>query len=118
MSDYHKDVIRVKHVLDAIEKLIILSENKSFDDFESDIAYQLASIKLLEIIGEASNHISQASKNFFLNIPWRQIIGLRNILVHEYFGVDHFTIWDIIQNSIQPLQIQFSVLLKQLSENN
>ena len=118
MSVYHKDKIRVSHVLDAIEQLVKLSDNKSFDNFESDIAYQLASIKLLEIVGEASNHISQETKDSFPDIPWRQIIGLRNILVHEYFGVDHFTIWDIIQNSIQPLQIKFSELLKLLSENN
>lgn len=105
MSVYHKDKTRIKHVLDAIKQLIKLSKNKSFDNFESDIAYQLASIKLLEIVGEASNHISQTTKDTFPDIPWRQIVGLRNILVHEYFGIDHFTIWDIIQNSIHPLQI-------------
>lgn len=118
MSAYHKDRIRVRHVLDAIEQLVKLSKNKSFNNFESDIAYQLASIKLLEIVGEASNHISQATKDSFPEIPWRQIIGLRNILVHEYFGVDLYTIWDIIQNSIQPLKIQFTLVLNGLSQNN
>ncbi len=116
MSVYHKDKIRTNHVLDAIEQLIKLSENKSFEDFKSEIAFQLASIKLLEIIGEASNHISKSTQDNFPDIPWKQLIGLRNILVHEYFGVDLYTIWDIIQTSIQPLQLQFKMLLNTLTE--
>ncbi len=79
MSVYHKDKIRVNHVLDAIEQLIELSENKSFEDFKSEIAFQLAAIKLLEIVGEASNHISQSTKTNSPDIPWKQLVGLRNI---------------------------------------
>ncbi len=115
MSVYHKDKIRVNHVLDAIEQLIKLSENKSFEDFKSETAFQLASIKLLEIIGEASNHISKSTQDNFPDLPWKQLIGLRNILVHEYFGVDLYTIWDIIQTSIEPLKIQFKTVLNSLT---
>ena len=116
MSVYHKDKIRANHILDATEQLIKLSEDKSFEDFKSEIAFQLAAIKLLEIVGEASNHISQSTKTNFPDIPWKQLVGLRNILVHEYFGVDLFTIWDIIQTSVQPLQVQFKMLLNILTE--
>lgn len=96
--------------------LFDFQKNKLFQDFLSETTYQLACIKLLEIIGEASNHISQPTKNTFPDIPWKQLIGLRNILVHEYFGIDHFTIWDIIQNSIPPLKTQFIILLNKLTE--
>lgn len=118
MSVYYKDMIRAKHVLDAIEKLMEISENKSFEMFQSEITYQFASIKLLEIIGEASNHISKSTKEKFPDVPWKELIGLRNILVHEYFGVDLFTIWDIIHNSIQQLKTQFIFILTNLEENN
>ena len=69
MSVYYKDKIRVNHVLDAIEQLIKLSEDKTFRDFKSETTFQLAAIKLLEIVGEASNHISQSTKTNFPDIP-------------------------------------------------
>lgn len=118
MSVNHKDIFRVRHILDAVEKLIQVSENKSFEDFQLDITYQFASIKLLEIIGEASNHISKSTKEDFPVIPWKELYGLRNILVHEYFGIDLFTIWDIIQNSIPELKIQFESIWLYLLKNN
>ncbi|RYE28297.1 MAG: DUF86 domain-containing protein [Sphingobacteriaceae bacterium] len=69
MSGNYKDEVRVKHVLDAINQLVNISANKNFEKLKSDIIYQLASIKLLEIIGEASNHISTSTKDKFPDNP-------------------------------------------------
>ena len=57
-----------------------------------------ATLRQLEVIGEASNRLSEELLSDNSSIPWARIIGLRNLLIHEYFGVDDFTIWNVIKN--------------------
>ena len=73
---------------------------------------QSACIRQLEIIGEAANYISDEAKNMFNDIEWREIVGLRNLLIHEYFGVDIQVIWEIIQNDLPPFKKRIKKLLK------
>jgi uncharacterized protein with HEPN domain len=56
-----------------------------------------ACIKQLEIVGEAANHLSNSITSKYQDVEWKQIVGLRNVLVHEYFGVDVNVVWDVIQ---------------------
>lgn len=65
---------------------------------------RFACIKQLEIIGEAANNITDELKSVMLVINWREIVGLRNILIHEYFGVDKQIIWEIINNDLPILK--------------
>jgi len=65
---------------------------------------RFASIKQIEIIGEAANYISEETKNKFTDIQWRQIIGMRHILFHEYFGIDSLLIWQIIISDLPKLK--------------
>jgi uncharacterized protein with HEPN domain len=58
----------------------------------------------MEIIGEAANHISDETKTKFSDIEWAQIIGMRNVFVHEYFGVDSQIVWEIIKNDLPILK--------------
>ena len=60
----------------------------NFENFSSNAMMRFACIKQLEIIGEASNHLSEETKLKFYDIEWKLIIGMRNIFVHEYFGID------------------------------
>jgi uncharacterized protein with HEPN domain len=64
---------------------------------------KFASVKQIEIIGEAANYISEETKNKFSDIQWQQITGLRHVLVHEYFGIDSKLIWQIIVDDIPAL---------------
>lgn len=75
---------------------------------------RFASIKQLEIIGEAANSISEETRIKFPDIQWRQIIGLRHILVHEYFGIDDQLIWQIIADDIPTLKIGIVNMLNSL----
>jgi uncharacterized protein with HEPN domain len=59
----------------------------------------------MEIIGEASNHISDETKLRFSSVEWSQIVGMRNVFVHEYFGVDANLVWEIIKNDIPDLKV-------------
>ncbi|MEN9952396.1 MAG: hypothetical protein RLZZ520_664 [Bacteroidota bacterium] len=72
---------------------------------------RFASVKQIEIIGEAANNISEETKEKFSEIQWRQITGLRHVLVHEYFGIDSRLIWQIIVNDIPTLKLQIKEVL-------
>lgn len=98
------DKIRLQHVVDAIIEIESYTENVDLKAFENNSMMRFACIKQMEIIGEASNHISEATKNRFPDIEWAQIVGMRNVFVHEYFGIDSSLAWEIIQNDIPKLK--------------
>ena len=64
----------------------------------------------IEVIAEASKKIPQEIKNIFPNIPWRQIMAMRNKIIHEYFGVDLSAIWNVIQKDLPELKIQITYI--------
>jgi len=69
---------------------------------------RFACVKQLEIVGEACNHVDASLKEEFPAIEWRKIVGLRHLLVHEYFGVDAALVWDIVTNNIPDLKVQLA----------
>lgn len=75
---------------------------------------QFATVKQLEIIGEASNQLTEHFKKLYKEIEWREIVALRNILIHEYFGIDTKIVWDILQIDLPMLKIQTEEILKQI----
>lgn len=75
----------------------------NYQEFVDDRKTVDAVLHNLTIIGEAAAKLSSELKNNMAEIEWRKIIGLRNIVVHEYFGVDEQIVWDIITNKLQPL---------------
>lgn len=105
------DKQRLLHILEAIREIEIYTSSVQFDAFVKDSMMRFASVKQIEIIGEAANFVSEETKEKFDNIQWRQIIGLRHILVHEYFGIDNNLIWQIIEQDLPKLkdEIQFAL---------
>ena len=75
---------------------------------------RFACIKQMEIIGEASNHLSPELKSKFTNIEWSQIVGMRNVFAHEYFGIDSSLVWEIIKNDIPELKDKIENIIKSL----
>ena len=75
---------------------------------------RFACIKQMEIIGEASNHITPALKLKFSDIEWAQIVGMRNVFTHEYFGIDSSLVWQIIMNDIPELKEKIEYVLKSI----
>ena len=69
----------------------------------------------MEIIGEASNHVSEDITLFFSDIEWTQLIGMRNIFVHEYFGVDSGLLWEIIKTDLPDLKEKVIAILTSIS---
>ena len=63
-----------------------------------------ATVRNLEIVGEAAKKIDESIRNGYPNIEWKKLIGLRNVIIHDYFGVDYNIIWFIITKEIKPLE--------------
>lgn len=78
------DEARLKHILDAISEIESYTKDSTFEKFTKSSMMKYATIKQLEIIVEAANHISEKLKEKYSDIEWREIVGLRNILIHEY----------------------------------
>lgn len=91
-------------ILLAIAKIREYSAGMNFDSFSTDCKTQDAVVRNLEIIGEAAGHLSAVSRTSHPEVDWRKIIGLRNILVHEYFGVSVQILWDVIENKLELLE--------------
>lgn len=106
------DKARLMHILEAIHEIEHYTSKVDFDAFGQNSMMRFATIKQMEIIGEASNHLSQAIKEEFSTIAWSQIIGLGNVFVHEYFGVDTNLVWEIIKNDLPELKAKIAFILK------
>ncbi len=98
------DKARLQHVLEAILEVEGYLNETDFKSFMENSMMRFACIKQLEIIGEASNHISEETKLKFSEIEWLQIVGMRNVFVHEYFGVDVNLVWEIIKSELPELK--------------
>lgn len=102
------DIVRIEHVLEAISEVENYLQNISLDDFLINSEKRFATIKQIEIIGEACNRITQDFKDSHPEIEWRQIVAFRNISIHEYFGVNFHIVWEIAKYDLPVLKENFS----------
>ncbi len=98
-----EDVTRLKHMLEAAQKVLIFTQDRSRSDLNTDEVLALAIVRLLEIVGEASKSISDSIKEKYPVVPWKQIAGTRDRLAHGYFDVDLDIVWQIITADLPPL---------------
>ncbi|AWH86664.1 DUF86 domain-containing protein [Flavobacterium album] len=109
------DLARLQHIYDAINEIENYLNSTNFEDFSANSMMLFACIKQLEIIGEASNHLSDDIKAEYNSVEWRQIVGLRNIFVHEYFGIDNHIVWDVITNDLPHFKHSIELILEELN---
>ena len=94
------DKARLHHIYEALIEIEKYIKDSQFQDFAENSMMRFACIKQMEIIGEACNHLTQDTKDDSPSIEWKQIIGMRNVFVHEYFGIDYSLVWEIIKNDL------------------
>ena len=114
MREASKDIIRLEHIIQAIERIKRYTLGKRFDDLVKDDMMYYAVVKNIEIIGEAANLLTNEFKSEHPDTQWKLITGMRNYIVHEYFQVDNTVIWDVIQNDLPYLEAQIKNYLKNL----
>jgi uncharacterized protein with HEPN domain len=88
--------VYLEDMLQAIEKILRYSNALSFEAFSSDDKTLDAIVRNLEILGEAAKQVPDAIRQAYPTVDWAKISGLRDILIHQYFGIDVVIIWDIV----------------------
>jgi len=98
------DKVYLSHILDAIEKIETYLTGQTYESFATNNMIIDAVVRELEIIGEATNHLSDLLRESHPEIPWRDAIDMRNILIHEYFGVRTHLVWDTCKEDLPELK--------------
>jgi len=107
--------IFLRHILESIEWIEKDMRDLSEDGFLKNVPIQDAVVRRLEIIGEAIRNLPDDIKQMHPEVPWQDIMDMRNKLIHKYFGVDLNLVWGVIKNDIPSLKEQVEKMLGQLS---
>lgn len=110
----NKDLVRLKHMLDSTNAILSFIKGKRRSSLDSNRLLASGIIRELEILGEAAGKVSQKTKNQFPQIPWNQLVGMRNRLIHAYFDVDHDIVWKTIRNSLPTFSVQLEEIISSL----
>jgi uncharacterized protein with HEPN domain len=103
-------------ILESIHQIRTYLADQNEEAFTKDRKTQDAVIRNLEIIGEAAGKLPEQIQKGEPEIDWRKIAGLRNILIHEYFGINLPIVWDVVQNKLGPLETVCQRLLERAAE--
>ena len=114
MREPSRDKGRLEHMLQAIERIKRYTLGKTFEDFIANDMMYYAVVKNIEILGEASNMLTEEFRLNHPQTPWKQVNGMRNYIVHEYFQVDNNVVWDVITNDHPILEKQIIEYLKEI----
>ena len=104
---------RLLDILDAIRQIEKYAV-RGFDAFSQNELIQVWFTRHLQIIGEAARSLSPNLTDKYPAVPWGEIIGLRNVLVHNYFEIDLEVVWGIVQDDLPPLKNQVETILRDL----
>jgi len=94
------DVVYLRHILDAIEKIETYLKGATYESFCSNDMMIDAVVRELEIIGEASSNLAEEFRTKHPDLPWRDAVDMRNFLIHEYFGVRTQVVWDTCREDL------------------
>ena len=104
----------IKHILDSINAVENFSKDISKQEFGGNRLVQSAVVREIEIIGEAVKNLSEEFKNKNKEIPWKEIIGTRDKMIHHYFGIDLEIVWEIIKFGLPELKTQMLEIKKNI----
>jgi len=110
-----EDIAYIEHILDCINKIQAYTENLDKETFVQNNLVIDTTIRNFEIIGEAAKMISENLKLSYFEVPWKEMAGMRDKLIHDYLGVDVNVIWETVQDDI-PLLKEFLYKIAQENE--
>jgi uncharacterized protein with HEPN domain len=107
----HSDEVRFRHMLDHAREALGMVQGKYRSDLDNNRMLELSLVRLVEIIGEAAARVGTESREKYSSVPWLQIVGMRNRLVHGYDAVDLDVLWDTIIDDLPPLITELEKIL-------
>lgn len=110
--------VYIDDIIEAITKIELYSKGVSLDRFSKDSKVIDATIRNFEIIGEAAKHIPQAIRKKYSDIPWKTMAGMRDKLIHEYFGVNRRVLWKTIKEDLPRIKPLIKEVLKEMNNDN
>ena len=115
MREPIKDRNRLEHILEAIDRILENTQGSTLDELSSNDMFYYGIVKNIEIVGEAAYHLTKAFRDSHPETPWLAIMGMRHVLVHDYYQIDENEIRYVIEDNLHPLREQ---IVKYLSETN
>lgn len=109
----HDDAVSLRQLLDHAREAVGMLSGRQRPDLDADRMLNLAIVRLLEIVGEAANRMSKAAQQEHPEIPWPEIIGLRNRITHGYEAIDFDIVWNVVQEDLPPLIERLEAALEQ-----
>ncbi len=104
----------IRHMLDEIDYIMSRISDTDYESFYRDETLKRAFVRSIEIIGEASKKLPEDIKTMQPDIEWRKVTGMRDRLVHDYFGVDYTIVWDVALNKLPDLRVKLNNLLNKV----
>jgi uncharacterized protein with HEPN domain len=108
----HDDEVSLAQMRDHAREAVDMAAGRSRGDLQSDRQFQLALARLVEIVGEAAGRLSERRRNQHKSIPWREVIGMRNRLIHGYDRVDLDILWEVVRQDLPDLITQLDAILR------
>lgn len=110
-------LIFIEHILESIGDIESFSKGLSKDELKKDKVKQYAIIRAIEVIGEAVRNLPFDIRNKYSEVPWKEIVGMRDKLMHHYFGVNLETVWKTVKEDIPVLKKQIQKIKENLKED-
>ena len=104
-------LVAIHHIHDYGREALEMVEGRSRRDLDTDRMFELALVRLVEVVGEASSRVPTSFRARYSDVPWRQAVDLRNRLIHGYDQVDYDIVWDIIQTHLPEMVARMEEIL-------
>ncbi|TEU10617.1 MAG: DUF86 domain-containing protein [Anaerolineales bacterium] len=107
----------LQHILDETAYLVDRAKGLSRNEFMQDETLKRAFVRSLEIIGEATKNVSADLRQKYSHVDWRAMAGMRDRLIHRYFGIDYDIVWDVVINKVPLLQQEIRQIIQNESDS-
>lgn len=108
----HDDIVRLQHMLENAREAVAMIKGKERSNLGRERMLELSLIRLIAVVGEAATRVTDEGQAKYPSIPWRQVVGMRNRLIHGYDQVDLHILWDTIEEDLPPLITELEKILE------